>query len=61
MRALLKIDPQACALVSSGYADDPIMANFEQYGFADRVVKPVDMQNFSQMLKSVLERRATRS
>lgn len=61
VRALLKIDPQACALVSSGYADDPIMANFEQYGFADRVVKPVDMQNFSQMLKSVLERRATRS
>jgi PAS domain S-box-containing protein len=60
VRELLKIDPQVCALVSSGYADDPVMAEFAQYGFAGRVVKPVDMQVFSQTLNNALEQRAQR-
>ncbi len=31
---LLRIDPQVKAIVSSGYSDDPIMANFLEYGFS---------------------------
>ena len=34
---LLQIDPLAQVVVSSGYANDPVMANYEDYGFAGRV------------------------
>jgi len=37
---LLKIDPKMKAVVSSGYSNDPIMANFEDYGFCGVVPKP---------------------
>jgi len=37
---LLKIDPHARAIVSSGYASNPIMANFSDYGFAGKLAKP---------------------
>ena len=33
MEKLLRIDPQVKAIVSSGYSDDPVMANFKEYGF----------------------------
>ena len=52
---LHEIDPQARVLVSSGYANDPVMANYEKYGFAGRVSKPVDVQRLADVVKSVLE------
>ena len=52
---LHEIDPQARVLVSSGYANDPVMANYEKYGFAGRLSKPVDVQRLADVVKSVLE------
>ena len=52
---LHEIDPQACVIVSSGYANDPVMANFADYGFADRLTKPVGIQELAKTLKRVLE------
>lgn len=37
---ILEIDPQACAICSSGYADDRVMANFQEYGFRGVIAKP---------------------
>ncbi len=37
---ILKINPEAKLIVSSGYSDDPIMANFQDYGFCSAMVKP---------------------
>jgi len=37
---LRKVDKEIKAFVASGYADDPIMANPEEYGFTDRIAKP---------------------
>jgi DNA-binding NarL/FixJ family response regulator len=37
---LLEIDPGARAIVSSGYCNDPVMANFRDYGFLGMVPKP---------------------
>ena len=30
---LLEIDPEARTIVSSGYSNDPVMADFRKYGF----------------------------
>jgi PAS domain S-box-containing protein len=37
---ILKLDPEARAIVSSGYAADPVMANFEAHGFKGCISKP---------------------
>ncbi len=51
IRQLLKIDPQVKAIVSSGYSDDPIMADFQKYGFCDVIAKPYKILELSRILK----------
>ena len=51
---LLKIDPSATVIVSSGYANDPIMSNYKQYGFSGMVPKPYKIEDVSKILKSLL-------
>jgi len=36
----LKVDPAAQLIVSSGYAEDPVLANHKKYGFTDVLSKP---------------------
>ncbi len=40
MERLLKIDPGITALVSSGYAVDPAVLEYEKYGFKGTLIKP---------------------
>ncbi|MDD5434210.1 MAG: ATP-binding protein [Nitrospira sp.] len=40
IKELLKIDPGAKVIISSGYSKDPIMTNYEEYGFKGVLVKP---------------------
>jgi len=40
---ILAIDKDAKALVSSGYSTDPIMLNYQEYGFAGVIAKPFDL------------------
>ena len=49
-----KIDPQVRAIVSSGYADDPVMAHFREYGFQGIAVKPYSMEELLSIVASVL-------
>lgn len=51
---LRAIDPQVKALVSSGYANDPVMANYAQYGFDGVVTKPYTIQQLHKALRRVL-------
>jgi PAS domain S-box-containing protein len=55
---LRAIDPQVQAIVSSGYSDDPVMANFRQYGFSGVVAKPYTVQGLSDVLQRVMLERA---
>jgi len=52
---LLTIDPHVRAIVSSGYARDPVLANFRDYGFAAVVTKPFTARELGAALASVLE------
>ncbi len=54
IQGLLDIDPEARVIVSSGYATDPVMANFSDYGFKAVLPKPFKPENLSQVLGKVL-------
>ena len=43
LEKLLDIDPQVTAFVSSGYAEDTVMINYREHGFAGSIVKPYNI------------------
>jgi len=51
---ILAIDPAAKAFVSSGYANDPIMVNYKDYGFFGVIAKPFDIAAVQRILDDVL-------
>lgn len=55
IRQLRALDPDVKAIVSSGYSNDPVMADFEKHGFQGVIVKPYSVENFSTTLHTVLE------
>lgn len=54
IRKLLDADPQVKAIVSSGYADNPIMTNFREYGFAAAIPKPYNVLQLKEALEKAL-------
>jgi PAS domain S-box-containing protein len=59
IRELKKIDPEAKTIVSSGYANDAILANYREYGFDGSVPKPYKVEELSSTLHQVLTKGAT--
>ena len=59
MRGLLAIDPEAKAVVSSGYSQDPVMANFRDYGFRDVLAKPYRVLDVSRVLSGLVGKGRT--
>ncbi len=51
---LLELDPQAKVIVSSGYSNDQIMANYLEHGFKGVVVKPFRMEELTKALEDVI-------
>ncbi|MBD3392577.1 MAG: PAS domain S-box protein [Chitinivibrionales bacterium] len=60
VQELLKIDPAVKAIVSSGYADDPVLAQFEKHGFKGVAVKPYRIHDLSSVMAGVLGHSAGR-
>jgi CheY-like chemotaxis protein len=54
MVELLKLDPNVRAIVSSGYSNDPVMANFRQHGFRAVVPKPYAVDVLADAIRRVL-------
>jgi DNA-binding NarL/FixJ family response regulator len=55
IKRLLAIDPQVRAIVVSGYSNDPVLANYQDYGFKGRVAKPFNLVDLSVVLNSVIQ------
>ena len=49
------IAPDVRAIVSSGYANDPIMSNYAEYGFCGVVAKPWDIRDLGATITQVLQ------
>ncbi len=50
-----ELNPDIKAVVSSGYSNDPIMADFEAYGFTDVVAKPYSIDELKVVMNRLLE------
>ncbi len=50
---LLAYDPQATAIVSSGYSNDPVMAQFKAYGFKGCLQKPFKLEELGKILDNL--------
>jgi nitrogen-specific signal transduction histidine kinase/ActR/RegA family two-component response regulator len=55
MEELLKLDPAVKAIVSSGYSNDQVLANYQAHGFRGIVSKPYDVADFAQTVARVLK------
>jgi CheY-like chemotaxis protein/two-component sensor histidine kinase len=55
IKNLLEIDPAIKAIVSSGYSDDPVLANFQEYGFKGMLSKPYEFRSLGKVLQEVLK------
>ncbi|MFC1718608.1 ATP-binding protein [Candidatus Poribacteria bacterium] len=58
IQKLREMDPNAKAIVSSGYSNDPVMADFKKYGFSGVIAKPYKMQELSIELNRVITEAA---
>jgi signal transduction histidine kinase/CheY-like chemotaxis protein len=52
---ILRCDPEARAIVASGYSDDPTMANYEAAGFVGALPKPFQSGQLGRIVSDVLK------
>jgi two-component system cell cycle sensor histidine kinase/response regulator CckA len=52
---LHEMDPNAKAVLSSGYLDDPMMVHFMEHGFRARIGKPYSANELEDVLKRIIE------
>ncbi|HWB60824.1 MAG TPA: response regulator [Chthoniobacteraceae bacterium] len=53
IKKLREKDTGVAAIVSSGYSNDPVMANYEEHGFNGVLPKPYTMENMVRVLKQL--------
>jgi len=51
---LRELDPNVKAVVSSGYRNDPVLADYRAYGFIGRLDKPYAIEDIGRLLYTVL-------
>ncbi len=54
IRDLLKIDPAAKAIVSSGYSTDPVITNYQEHGFKGVIRKPFKIEELKEVIQKVI-------
>ncbi len=54
LEKLLEIDPDVKAVVSSGYSDDAVTANYREQGFRAFLKKPYDVTGLGELLNTML-------
>lgn len=54
VREILALHPAAKVIVSSGYSEDPIMAEYRRYGFCGAIAKPYQLQELEKVIRAAL-------
>lgn len=58
IKALLKIDSETKVIVTSGYSNDTVLANYKEYGFLDILKKPFTVNVLIEVLSKIETRDA---
>jgi two-component system cell cycle sensor histidine kinase/response regulator CckA len=56
LKHLRDFDPAVTAIVSSGYAKEPVVENFQKYGFVASLPKPYNLEQLGRVLHSTLKK-----
>jgi CheY-like chemotaxis protein len=54
IQLLLAVDPHIRAIISSGYSGDPIMSEYQAYGFKTAILKPYKMEELEEILERLI-------
>ena len=54
VQEILKINPEAKVIVASGYSNDPVMTNYQEYGFVAAITKPFRLTELEQVINDTL-------
>lgn len=54
MQELKTLHPDIKAVVSSGYSNDPVIANYREFGFSGVVAKPYRIEDISAVMREIL-------
>jgi PAS domain S-box-containing protein len=54
IKRLKALDPEIRAIVTSGYSNDPVMANYDAYGFLDALHKPYQLQDLKKSMERMI-------
>jgi CheY-like chemotaxis protein len=57
IKKIRAIDPEIKAVVSSGYAESPVIANYREYGFAAVLNKPYKLNALENCLNSLFQEK----
>jgi DNA-binding NtrC family response regulator len=54
IKKLMEFDKNVKAIVSTGYYNDPVMAEYKKFGFLGSLNKPYKLQELSELLETVI-------
>jgi CheY-like chemotaxis protein len=57
IKEMRQLSPAIPIFVTSGYAEDPVMANSKEYGFTASICKPFNMSELTEMLGKHLKNK----
>jgi CheY-like chemotaxis protein len=57
IEALRKFDPLVKGIVSTGFANDPVVENFSQYGFSGKLTKPYKISDLKNILEQLMKKQ----
>ncbi len=56
MQKLQEYDPSVKAIVSSGFANDPAVTNYTEYGFSGQLTKPYKIADLKAILEELIKK-----
>ncbi|MCX6684885.1 MAG: response regulator [Methanoregula sp.] len=54
---LRKFDPAIKAIISSGYANDPVVQDYSRFGFSGRLTKPYKINDLKNILEQLMKKQ----
>ena len=54
MERLRELDPEVKAVVSSGYSEDPVLAEFSEHGFLGVIAKPYRIEDLAKLFHEIM-------